>query len=99
MMSQTMDVAELHTWLIDSGCTSHMTKHLELFSSLDKTDRPKVKLGNGHVLKAQGRGSVKIESSTGTKLITEVLYIPNLDQNLLSVAQLLRHGYNVLFKG
>ena len=28
MMSQTMDVAELHTWLIDSGCTSHMTKHL-----------------------------------------------------------------------
>ena len=75
----TIDVPELHTRLIDSGCISHMTKHLELFSSLDRTDRPKVKLGNGHIVKAQGQGSVKIESSTGTKLITEVLYIPNLD--------------------
>ena len=35
MMAQTTEVADMYTWLIDSGCTSHMTKHLTLFSSLD----------------------------------------------------------------
>ena len=39
-----------------------------------------------------------IESHTCLKLISNVLYVPEINQNLLSVGQLLEKGYRVLFK-
>lgn len=86
------------TWLIDSGCTSHMTKHLSIFTHLDKTDQPKVKLGNGEVVQAKGRGTIQVLTKKGTKTVSNVLYIPELDQNLLSVAQMMKNGYTVTFQ-
>jgi hypothetical protein len=46
MASQTCKTSELNTWLIDSGCTSYMTKFLSIFSSVDRPVQPKIKLGN-----------------------------------------------------
>jgi len=37
-------------------------------------------------VQAKGKGIVAIRKNKGTKTITNVLYIPELDQNLLSVA-------------
>ncbi|KAJ6732982.1 ZINC FINGER CCHC-TYPE-RELATED [Salix koriyanagi] len=51
------------TWLIDSGCTSHMAKSLSIFSSIDSTIKPKIKLGNGDVVEAKGRGTVTVRTS------------------------------------
>ncbi|KAJ6727746.1 hypothetical protein OIU74_005907 [Salix koriyanagi] len=76
------------TWLIDSGCTSHMSKSLSIFSSIDSSIKPKIKLGNGDIVEAKGKGTVTVNTSKGTKIITNVLYIPELDQNLLSVARI-----------
>ncbi|KAL3612663.1 hypothetical protein D5086_003683 [Populus alba] len=98
MASQVISSHEQNIWLIDSGCTSHMTKHLAIFSSIDKSIQPKVKLGNGDVVQAKGRGTIAVSTKRGTKIINNVLYIPELDQNLLSVAQMLRNGYAVSFK-
>lgn len=98
MVSQALSSHELNTWLIDSGCTSHMTKYLSFFTSIDRSIQPKVKLGNGEVVQAKGKGTIAINTKKGTKMITNVLYIPELDQNLLSVAQMLRNGYAVAFK-
>ncbi|KAJ8634468.1 hypothetical protein MRB53_008735 [Persea americana] len=86
------------SWLIDSGCTSHMTYNQELFKELDKTAISKVKIGNGAYLAVKGKGTVAIEGHTGLKLISNVLYVPNINQNLLSVGQLLEKGYKVLFE-
>jgi hypothetical protein len=41
---------------------------------------------------------VAIKGNTGLKLIYEVLYVPEINQNLLSVGQLLEKGYKVLFE-
>nr|CAN72453.1 hypothetical protein VITISV_008931 [Vitis vinifera] len=60
--------------------------------------QPKVKLGNGEVVQAKGKGTIAISTKRGTKIVTNALYIPDLDQNLLSVAQMLRNGYVVSFK-
>ena len=98
MASQALCSHELNTWLIDSGCTSHMTKHLSIFTSIDRSIQLKVVLGNGAVVRAKGNGTVTVSTKRGTKLITNVLYIPELYQNLLSVAQMLRNGYAVSFK-
>ena len=34
------------TWLIDSGCTSHMTSRLSDFEELDPSHKSKVKIGD-----------------------------------------------------
>ena len=98
MALQTSTISKKNTWLIDSGCTSHMTKHLSIFSSIDRSIKPKIKLGNGDFVQAKGRGTVTVSTSRGTKTIKNVLFIPELDQNLLSVPQMLRNGYEVTFK-
>jgi hypothetical protein len=39
------------------------------------------------------------EGHTSLKLIYDVLYVPEINQNMVSVTQLLEKGYRVLFKG
>ena len=85
------------TWFIDSGCTVHMAKDADLFSSLDSSIKTKVKLANGQLVQAEGKGTVSIYSKSGTKFISDVLLVPGLNQNLLSVAQLLRKKLLYLF--
>jgi len=96
MASQASNTSELNRWLID--CTSHTTKYLSIFFSIDRSVQPKVKLGNGNIMQAKGKESIVVNTRRGTKTITNVLYIPKLDQNLLNVAQMLRNGYEVSFK-
>ena len=97
MASQALSSHELNAWLIDSGYTSHMTKHLSIFTFIDRSVQPKVKLGNGEVVQAKGKWTIAISTKRGTKIVTNVLYIPELDQNLLSVTQMLRNGYAIPF--
>ncbi|KAL5839776.1 hypothetical protein ACOSQ4_012384 [Xanthoceras sorbifolium] len=86
MVSQNHYAASSDTWYVDSGCTSHMARDLNLFSSLDRTDKTRVKLGNDNVVQAAGRANVLIQTDSGAKVIDDVLFIPDLAQNLLSVA-------------
>ncbi|XP_017416388.1 uncharacterized protein LOC108327168 [Vigna angularis] len=83
------------SWLIDSGCTNHMTYNKELFKDLDATYNTNVRIGNGAKIVVKDKGTIVIEGCTGLKLIIDVLYVPEIDQNLLSVGQLLEKGYKI----
>ena len=85
-------------WLIDSGCTNHMTYDGTLFKELKPTKATKIKVGDGRYISAKWKGIVAITTNSGTKIILDVLYIPEIDQNLLSVGQLLKKGFMVFFK-
>jgi len=74
-----------------------MTKYLSIFISIDRIAQSKVKLENGEVVHAKGKGTIYISTEKGTKIVTNVLYILELDQDLLSVAQMLKNGYAVFF--
>ncbi|RVW50050.1 Retrovirus-related Pol polyprotein from transposon RE2 [Vitis vinifera] len=75
-----------------------MTYDQGLFRELDKTAVSKVRIGNGEYISAKGKETVSIESFSGLKLILDVLFVPNIDQNLLSVGKLLKKGFKVLFE-
>ena len=45
-----------------------------------------------------GKGTVAISTNRGTKLIFDVLYVLEIDKNLLSVGQLVEKGYKVFFE-
>ncbi|CAJ2666383.1 unnamed protein product [Trifolium pratense] len=85
-------------WLIDSGCTNHMTYDRTLFKDLKPTQISKVRIGNGGYISAKGKGTVVISTSSGIKTISDVLYVPDIDQNLLSVGQLIEKGFKVSFE-
>nr|GLL16848.1 Retrovirus-related Pol polyprotein from transposon TNT 1-94 [Ipomoea trifida] len=69
-----------------------------LFKEIDKTVISKVKIGNGRYIEVKGKGTVAIEGPSGIKLIPDVMLVPKISQNLLSVGQLLEKGYFVIFK-
>nr|KYP32396.1 Copia protein [Cajanus cajan] len=98
MATQTSSSGSNDVWYVDSGCTNHMARDSSLFTSLDRAVQTKVKLENGDIVRAEGRGIVSIDTSKGPKFIHDVLFIPNLDQNLLSVAQLMKRRYSLSFK-
>lgn len=69
-----------------------------LFINLDKSLKSRVRIGNGEYLEVKGKGTVAMESCAGTKLISDVMYVPKIDQNLLSVGQLVEKGFKVIFE-
>ena len=82
------DSSSIDNWLIDSGYTNHMTNNLDLFTKIDKTLISKVKIGNGEFIFVKGKGTMAVESLISIKHITDGLYVPDIDQNFLSVRQL-----------
>jgi hypothetical protein len=85
-------------WLIDSGCTNHMTYDRDLFKELNKTSISNVRIGNGEQIAVEGIGTISIKTHAGMQQISNVLYVPEINQNLLSVAQLLEKNYKVIFE-
>jgi hypothetical protein len=86
-------------WFLDSGCSNHMTPEKEIFLDIDTSFHSKVKMGNGAVVDVKGKGNVGVETKRGLKKIREVLFVPELDQNLLSIGQLMEHDYALHFEG
>ncbi|XP_060182940.1 uncharacterized protein LOC132612881 [Lycium barbarum] len=88
----------INSWLIDSGYTNHMTYDKSLFKELKPTEISKVRIGNGDQILIEGKGTVVIKTSSGNKTILDVLYVPNIDQNLLSICQLVEKRFKVSFE-
>ena len=85
-------------WYLDSGCSNHMTGDRKKFVQLDDKVSSQVKLGNGKLQNVEGRGVIAVYTKGGNKrLISDVLYVPGLTQNLLSVGQLLKKDYALKF--
>jgi len=56
----------------------------------------RLKMGDGTIRATQGKGNIKL-NSCGMDSIYNVLYVPDLDTNLLSVGQFLEEGYSLVF--
>ncbi|PKA53142.1 Retrovirus-related Pol polyprotein from transposon TNT 1-94 [Apostasia shenzhenica] len=75
-----------------------MTGVKDIFKSLDESIKLQVCLGDSKQIKAEGKGIVSFKSKSGAeKLIHDVLYIPGLKHNLISVGQLVHKGYSIVF--
>ncbi|XP_052483029.1 uncharacterized protein LOC128036174 [Gossypium raimondii] len=99
MVSHVVKPSNNSIWLMDSGCTSHMTPVAAYFNSLDKSFKTSVKLGNGVTTQVQGKGSISVNTLQGKRKIYNVIFIPDLGQSLLSIPQMIKNGFNVQFKG
>ena len=74
-------------WLVDSGASKHMTENKESFVNMSEHEFPhKVKLGHDYQyrIKGSGEASYKLDSGKSLKM-KDVLYVPRLKKNLLSI--------------
>jgi len=85
---------------IDSGASSHMTGHKHYFSSLSEKEFGfEIVLGDDYAYHPKGIGTIKFERESGKHLyLSDVLYVPRLRKNLVSVSVLEDKGYEVSFK-
>ncbi|CAL2278968.1 unnamed protein product [Prunus armeniaca] len=93
------DVKVNHSWYIDSGCSNHMTGDEGLLVNIQRNLSSKVKMGTGEVVPVAGKGTLVIKTKLGKKHIHEVMLVPGLEENLLSVGQMMEHGYHLVFGG
>src|SRR5688572_33424822 len=84
------------SWIIDSGCTNHMTGEKRMFSSYEKNQDPQRAItfrdGNHGLVKGLGKIAISPDHS-----ISNVFLVDSLDYSLLSISQLCKMGYNCLF--
>jgi hypothetical protein len=83
-------------WLIDSGCSRHMTGSSKWFSSLDPVQcKEYITFGDNNKGKVLSRGTIWVNESF---VLKNVAFVSNLHFNLLSISQLLQDGFEVRFK-
>jgi hypothetical protein len=84
------------SWIIDSGCTNHMTGEKKMFTSYvkNKDSHDTIIFGDGNQGKVKGLGKISITSEHS---ISNVFLVESSGYNLLSVSQLCHMGYNCLF--
>ncbi|KAM1099314.1 hypothetical protein TB2_005809 [Malus domestica] len=86
-------------WYIDSGCSNHMTGNVDLLVEVRTNVAGKVQMPTGDLVNVAGMGSLVIDTNKGRKYVREVMYLPGLKENLLSVGQMDEHGYFLVFGG
>jgi hypothetical protein len=65
---------------------------------MDNTKKVQVKTGNGKSIQVEEKRKIKLEIEAGKYRVLEgVQFVPDLDYNLLSMGQLMRAGYRLIF--
>ena len=82
-----------HNWYIDSGATSHVINNPNLMAKFDTQHKCKVDVANGGTENVHGKGTCKIKlmnesGSTTAAVLSNVLYAPQITENMLSVSKL-----------
>lgn len=86
----------VESWYLDIGCSIHMTCNKAWFCELDETVKKNIKFADCRSIRAKVIGKVEIKRSNGKRtVISNVLYVPGMKSNLLSLGQMLEKGYSV----
>ncbi|XP_073225660.1 uncharacterized protein [Cicer arietinum] len=88
-----------HVWFLDTGCSNHMTSHKEWLIDIDTSRRSKIMFADDRTLEAEGVDNMVIKRRNGkTVMIENVLYVPGMKSNLLSIWQLIQKKFQVVMK-
>ena len=85
-------------WYQDSGATQHMTSNKSWFVNLRQLKQPvTVIMGDSNQLKASAVGDIELEAYNGNNwrlvILEDVLYVPGLNFNLISLSQVMDRGH------
>lgn len=85
-------------WYIDSGASMHMTSRIDWMYNVTESSVKNITVANREPLAVNGVGCVNIQLSQENKIqVKNVLFVPGLATNLLSVGAIVKNGYKVTF--
>jgi hypothetical protein len=86
-------------WIIDSGASRHMTRDQDRLSNLnEKKTSYKVELGDKSTYPVEGFGQASVKLKLGNNVhLSNVLYVPGLENNLVSISFLEDKGNKISF--
>ena len=98
-MSTGVSQCRDNVWYVDSGASNHMTSHGEWFKDMQKMENAGyVETGDDTTHPIAHTGNVPLSMTDGkVKYLAEVLHVPNITKNLVSVGQMVEQGLQVRF--
>jgi hypothetical protein len=90
---------EKENWYLDSSASHHITPNRNWFIQYTRIEEPeRVYLGNNTYCDVIGKGSITVQLPNGQiRSINEVLHVPDLRTNLISVGKVTDSGYDIAF--
>ncbi len=101
----TVNSDDNEAWIIDSGATQHMSSQDSNMSNYEKLQTgKKIYLADNKTLEAEGQGDITMKCvlpNKESKDVTfgQVLHVPDLQKNLISVPSITKNGGSVNFSG
>ncbi|GJU99470.1 retrovirus-related pol polyprotein from transposon TNT 1-94 [Tanacetum coccineum] len=92
--AKTSNLVEIILFIVDSGCSKHMTGNLKLLSNFVEKFLGTVKFGNDQIAPILGYGDLV----QGNVTIKRVYYVEGLNHNLFSVGQFCDADLEVAFR-
>ena len=96
-MQQQANVVYGAATLIDSGTMQHMFNHLDAFECTSRNDSIVI-CANSQTLHSMHIGTVKLNTETELLQLQNILYVPKLKHNLISVSALTDDGNRISFE-
>ena len=99
MSATTHDASTRDVRYVDSRVSNHMTHHKNWFNELHAPEKPGyVKIGDNTLHTIERAGKVPLFMHDGkTKHMGDVLHVPTITKNLVSVGQMVDKGLHVKF--
>lgn len=109
LMAKGYHLSKYHnqlSFLVDSGASDNMTNNVTLLSRCKDILLRSIILGNGISVKAYKQGNMTVSSTVENDGVSEtvqldlkrVLFVPNLEENLISCSSLCNDGFNISFQ-
>ncbi|XP_050877698.1 uncharacterized protein LOC127081487 [Lathyrus oleraceus] len=86
-------------WYLDTGASNHMCGDRSMFVEINEATTGNVSFGDDLKIPIKGKGKIIIRLKNGShQFISNVYYVPNMKNNILSLGQLLKKGYDIHLK-
>jgi transposase InsO family protein len=85
--------------VLDTGATDHVFNDATYFVELNNIEDRYVVVGGGEKHQVRGVGKVVVEGPQGSVHLTDVLHVPTMCMNLISVSQITTAGAQVYLSG
>ncbi|KAG5864366.1 hypothetical protein JTB14_026253 [Gonioctena quinquepunctata] len=90
-------------WYVDSGASDHLTNDIQVLKDVEELEKS-IKIGAakaGEDLEGTHVGSIRVSNNVGGRIhsytLLDVINVPNLRKNLLSVGKIEEKGFRVDF--
>ncbi|XP_014506258.1 uncharacterized protein LOC106766009 [Vigna radiata var. radiata] len=84
------------SWYLDTGCSNHMMGNRRWLLNLDTSVKSTIRFADNSTIQVEGVGKILIKCKDGKSMyMHNVLYIPMMKSNLLSLGQLLERGFTM----